>query len=162
MERCATWQGHRDLGESTDAAIDGNSSTMLSDNDVVAEREAEASALAGWLCGEERFKHVRLDLLGNTYAIVPDTDGDVIWTCLGGDAQGRLEIRIVSLCFPARCRVKAVGNEVEHDARKFLRVKLERTGGRIVMTDQNDVEPWLLRPRAMIGEVQRFFDGGVE
>jgi hypothetical protein len=49
-------QAYRELGELADPAIDGDRPAMLLRHDVVADREAEAGALAGRLGREERLE----------------------------------------------------------------------------------------------------------
>ena len=59
---------------------------MLLDDNVVAKREAESSAFAGRLGGEERIEHFRLHLVRNAGAVVADGDLDI-------DRRGRASKR---------------------------------------------------------------------
>ena len=59
-------------------------------------------------------------------------------------------------------RIKGVAEEVQQHAGKFLRVKVEAAGRRVIIPAQGDVEPGILGASAVISEVQRFVDRGVE
>src|ERR1700693_5311499 len=62
----------------TDPAVDLDRAAVLLGHDVVADREAEAGALAGRLGGKERLEQPVLDLGRNADAIVPRANLDDI------------------------------------------------------------------------------------
>ena len=59
-------------------------------------------------------------------------------------------------------RVKAVAEQVEEDAGDVLRHQLDRFQRRIEFLLQGDVEALIMGAGAVIGEVQRLLDQGVE
>jgi len=63
-------QSNRELGELADPAIDGDRAAVLLGHDVVADREAEPSPLAGWLGGEEGLHDLILNMIGDTGAVI--------------------------------------------------------------------------------------------
>jgi hypothetical protein len=54
-----------------DLAIDRDHAAMLLRDDVVGDRQTEASAFASWLGGEERLEQLVPEVGGNADAIVP-------------------------------------------------------------------------------------------
>src|SRR5262252_5504630 len=73
----ASWQPHGELGELADFAVNGDRAAMLQGYDLVADRQAEPSALAGRLGGEERLEQLLPVFRRNADAVVahPDLDG---------------------------------------------------------------------------------------
>jgi hypothetical protein len=65
-------------------------------DDVVADRQAEAGALAGWLGGEERLEKFVPDVCRDTGAVVPDADFDRIAGIAGSDLQRREESGVLA------------------------------------------------------------------
>jgi hypothetical protein len=63
-------QSAQGVGELARLRLDVNRSGMLLDNDVMADREAEASALASSLCRKERIEQLLPRFWGNACAIV--------------------------------------------------------------------------------------------
>src|SRR6266481_1403283 len=113
-------QADCELGELAEAAVDRDRAAMLLGYDVVADREAEASAFAGRLGGEEWLKELVLDLGCNAGAVVPHLHLDRIAEISRRHLQGRLELRVVSL-FPAfGGGVEAVADQVETDGGDVL------------------------------------------
>ena len=53
-------QGNNEFGEHIDLAFHRDPAAMLLRDDVVGDRQTEASALAGWLGGEERWNSLSL------------------------------------------------------------------------------------------------------
>src|SRR5439155_22118183 len=95
-------------------------------HDVVADREAEAGALAGRLCREERLKKLVSYLVGNAGAVVTNTDFDCIAEISCRYLQGRLERRIASLPLAFGGGVETVADQVETDAGDVLRDEFDR------------------------------------
>ena len=58
--------------------------------------------------------------------------------------------------------VEAVAEQVEEDARHLLRCHLDRREAGLEIALQGDVEVRVPRPRAVIGEVQRLINEGIE
>ena len=66
-----------------------NAAAVLLRHDVVADRQTEASALAGWLGGEERLEHLFPNLGGNADSIVAYPDLHSFTQIKGRDLQRR-------------------------------------------------------------------------
>jgi hypothetical protein len=118
---------------------------MLLRNDVVADREAKAGALAGRLGGEERLEQLVSDLRGDAGAIVANPDLDGIFGLAGRHGEDGTE-RPVAILFGALVGgVKAVAKEVEKDAGDLLRGQFDRFEARRVIAFEGDVEVLVLR-----------------
>src|SRR5437868_10742167 len=72
----ATRQAQDELGELPRLAVDRDRPAMLLRDDVVADREAEAGALAGWLGGEERLEQLVAVLGRDAGSVVAHLDLD--------------------------------------------------------------------------------------
>ena len=71
-------------------------------------------------------------------------------------------MRVAALALPLGGGVEAVAEQVEEDAGHLLRRHLDRREAGLVVALQGDVEALILRAGAVIGEVQRLIDQGVE
>src|SRR5262245_35174694 len=67
-----------ELGELPRLRVDVDRAAMLLHHDVVAQRKAQARALAGGLRGEEGREHLVLDLVRDADAVVADPDLDLV------------------------------------------------------------------------------------
>ena len=94
---------------------------MLLDDDIVAQRQAEASAFAGRLGGEEWIEHFFLHLGWDAGAIVANPDLHAVAETLGRCRKRRLVVVTLGLGLAFRRRVKAVGNQVEQHPGDLLR-----------------------------------------
>jgi len=135
---------------------------MLFDDDVVADRKAKTGAFAGRLRGEKRIENLLLHLGRNAGAVVPDPDLDLVAEVSGRGGHGRLKAVVALLAVALRCRIKAVGDEVEQDPRNLLREGVDRAGGWIERALQGDVEALLLGSRTVKGEVEAFLDQRID
>src|SRR5215469_14272953 len=87
---CLARQNDPEFGELARSRLDLNRPTMLRDNDVVTDRQAKASALAGWLGGEERIEHLLPDFGRNAGTIVAYPNLHSVAKVFGCRAQGLL------------------------------------------------------------------------
>src|SRR5262245_37484298 len=78
-----TRQNDPDLGELAGLCINLNCARMLLDDDVVADREAKAGALAGRLGGEKRVEHLFFHVRRNTGAVIANPDFHPVAKVLG-------------------------------------------------------------------------------
>ena len=69
-----TWQAYCEFGIGARLRYHFDAAAMLLYNDIVADRESEASSLAGWLCRKERIEHFSLDVVRDPGPIVTDAD----------------------------------------------------------------------------------------
>ena len=76
-------------------------------------------------------------------------------------AQGRFKAFAAGFLALGR-GIKAVRNQIEQDARDFLRVKIDHSGLGIEVALERDVEAGFFRPRAVIGEIEALLDDGVD
>ena len=81
--------------------------------------QAQAGALARFLCGEERLKNPGLDLLGDSASGVTDLDMDMVLIKIGGQRQ-KAAIRFHGM--------KAIENQIQYQLRK-----LDLVGGVITL-----------------------------
>src|SRR5271168_4109002 len=126
-----------EFGELAEIGVDVNGPAMLFNDDVVAQREPEASAFAGGLGGEERIEHLRFDLLRNAGAVVSDFDLDSFAEILRRGLEGRFK-RAVALRLALHRRVEPVGNQIEENAREFLRVDVNLANVGIEVLEKRD------------------------
>src|SRR5262249_47974936 len=76
-------QNNAEFGELARFGIDLDGAGMLFDNDIVAQRQAEPGAFAGWLGGEERIEHLLLHFRRNARAVVANPDFHAVAEPLG-------------------------------------------------------------------------------
>ena len=86
---------------------------MLLDNDVVAQRKAEARSFAGGLGRKERIEHLFLHFRRNTGTVVANPDFDAVAEALSHGSKLWLVVRSVAFRFALCRRVKAVRNQIE-------------------------------------------------
>src|SRR5207248_2024002 len=84
-------QPNDELGVLPILRLEDQLSLVSLDDDVVADRQAEAGAGAGGLGGEEGVEDLVADGLGDAVAVVADADLDALAEVLGADAQLRCE-----------------------------------------------------------------------
>src|SRR5262245_18120657 len=78
-------QHDHELGESSRLRLDRHLAAVQPDDDVVADREAEAGPLSGRLGREKRLEDLRADVVRDAVAVVADADLD------GAGQQARAE-----------------------------------------------------------------------
>ena len=83
-EHSRAWKDNLNFSELAGLRIDLNRPAMLLDDDVVANRQAEASPFSGGLRREERIEHLLLYVRRDTGAIVSNPDLDTIAKAFGG------------------------------------------------------------------------------
>src|SRR5882724_6304812 len=93
---------------------------MLLDDNVVAQRETKTRSFARGLRRKKWIEHLFLYLGRNASAIVPDPDLHAVAEGFSRDSKGGLITIAVSLAFTFRCRVEAVGNQVQKYPGDFL------------------------------------------
>src|SRR5580700_7769990 len=113
-------QVDREFGELADSAVDLDRAAMLLGDDVPADRQTEAGALAGRLGGEERLKQLVPDLGRNAGAVVADADFDRLAEIVRRRCQGRLELGVASLPLALGGGVEAIAEQIEADAGDVL------------------------------------------
>src|SRR6516162_11835300 len=104
---------------------------MLLDNDVVADRQAKARALASWLGGEEGIEHLFPDLRRNPNTIIAYPDLHAVAEAFGRGGDGRFKAVAAFLSLALSCRIEAVGDQVQQDARDFLGISVDLASGRV-------------------------------
>src|SRR5438132_14251024 len=90
-------QPDSEFSELPDPAIDCDRAAMLLGHDVIADREAEASSLAGRRGREEWLEQLVLDLRCDAGAVVADADFRCIAKIPRRDIQSGLQWRIAGL-----------------------------------------------------------------
>src|SRR6516165_9085253 len=118
-------------------------------HDVIADREAEASAFTSRFGREERLKKLRWD----TDAIVADSDFDHITEIARQHPQSRLEVRVASLPLAFGGRVKPIAEQVQTDTGNILGYEFDWGCPSGVIALQRDVEALILGAATVIGEI---------
>src|SRR5829696_5597905 len=98
---------------------------MLLDDDIMAEREPEASSFSRRLCGEERIEHLVLNLGRNAGAVVANPDLDFVAKVPRRREKDGL-IRGTRGLLPLHRRVEAIRDQIEEHPGDLLRQQLNR------------------------------------
>src|SRR5689334_25071054 len=85
-------QANRELGEFAEGTVDPDRTAMLLGDDIVADRQAETGAFAGWLGREERLEQFFALFGRNARAVVAHPDLDRVAEV----ARGHLQRRVIS------------------------------------------------------------------
>src|SRR5215469_6884104 len=135
---------------------------MLLGDDVVADRKAEAGALAGWLGREEWLKELVSQFRRDADAVVADADFNGVAEILRRYLQSGLELGVAPLPLALGGGIEAIAEQIEADAGDVLGGKFDRSNfvGKISL--QRDVEARILGAATVIGEVQGLLDQAVE
>jgi hypothetical protein len=141
------------FGEFAGLRIDLNRPTMLLDDDVVTDRQAQPSPFTGGLCRKERVEQLLLHLGRDAGAVVAYPDFDAVAEALGRGNQCGLVIAPIGFHFALGRGIEAVGDQVEQHPRDLLREQINLTGGGVKGPLQGDIKALLLRPRPVIGEL---------
>src|SRR5262249_50744010 len=94
---------------------------MLLDNDVMTDREAQSSPFSGRLGREERIENSFLHMGRNTAAVVANSDLHLVSKVFCRRQKCGFVSVVGGKSFAHRRSVKTVGDEVEKNARDFLR-----------------------------------------
>src|SRR5215813_3977722 len=136
---------------------------MLLDDDVMTDREAQSSPLSGGLGREERIENSLLHVGRNAAAVVANSDLHLVSKIFCRCQKCRFVAVVSGQSFTLCCGVETVGDEVEENARDFLRKNVNVARIWIEGLFQCDVESLpLFRPRAMIGKVKPLLDDSVD
>src|SRR5215204_514414 len=154
-------QNDSELGEFTRLCVDLDRAGMLFDDDVMAERKTAAGSLSCGLRCEERAEHLGLHLREHASAVVADPDLDAIAQVSGPRQEGRLVSTAVSFVLAFHRRIKAVRYEIEKHSGNLLREEIDVASSWIQRPLQGDIEPLLLGPCAVIGQIETFLDDGI-
>src|SRR5262252_11059216 len=108
----ASRQPHGELGELADFAVNGDGAAMLQGYDLIADRQAKPSALAGRLGGEERLEQLLPMFPGNADAVVAHPNLDGITHFTSRDLQDRT-VLAVALAAALVGGIEAIADEVQ-------------------------------------------------
>src|SRR3984885_13783270 len=135
---------------------------MLFGENFIADRQPESCALATRLCGEKRLEELVPDFGGNAASVVAHPHLDAFAKIARSHGQRRFELPVV--CFsPALVRgIESIAEEIEEHARDILRHKRDRRDILAVSPFYRHVEVLILSAGAVIGEIERLVDQGVE
>src|SRR5262245_57632474 len=92
---------------------------MLLNDYVVADREPEPGAFAGWLGGEERVEYFVPDLCRDAGAVVADSNLHLLAQATCGCRQSRLEA-VASLVPAPGCGIEPIRDQVQEHASDLL------------------------------------------
>src|SRR5262249_51627836 len=154
-------QPHCELGEVSDFAVDRGGAALLLRDDLVADRQPKAGALAGGLGREERLEQFLPVFRRNADAIVAHPDLDAFAELAGRDLEGRAETAI-ALAVTLVGGIEAIAYEVQEHANQLLGYDVHRCETAVEVALQHDIEALVLRTGTMIGEVHGFFDERVQ
>jgi hypothetical protein len=125
--------------------------------DVPADRQSEAGALAGRLGREKRLEQFVPEFGRDPGAVVAHPDFDFAAKIACRDLQHRTE-GVARLAPSLVGGIKSIAEQVQEDPRHVLRHQLDRSDLGIKLALQVDVEVLVLRAGAMVGEVERLLD----
>src|SRR3954447_9710790 len=150
----------RELGVGTRLALDRDRAAVLLGDYVVADRQTETGSFAGGLCREEGLEQLVLDLGRNASAVVAHRDLDRVIRLTRRHLQGRAEgaVAAVARALSHSGGVEAVAEQVEEEAGDLLRRHLDWRQAGLKIALPGDVEACVLRPSAVIGEIERLVD----
>src|SRR6476661_6291461 len=106
-------QNDLEFREVTRPRLDLYRPAMLLDDDVVTDGKTEPSSFPSRLGRKERVEQLFLNLRRNTGAVIAYPDFDLVTKVLGRRSQRRLVVASMSLRFALRCRIEAIGDQVE-------------------------------------------------
>ena len=135
---------------------------MLLRDDVIADRQAEAGALAGRLCREEWLEQLVFDVIRNAGAIVAHADLDRISDIAGRYFQRGFETEVHATPSTPAGRKEAIAEEVQEYSGYVLRADFDCCNPVSEIAVQCDVKALVLCAGAVIGEIQRLIDQCVE
>src|SRR5262245_49544085 len=155
-------QDNPDLSELTQLCIDFDSTSVLLDDDVVADREAKASTFSGRFGRKERVEHLFFHVRRHTGAVVADFDFDTIAKIFGRGREGRLVVATVSLCSAPGRSIEAIRNKIKKSSSNVLRKNVRPTGGWIKGLLDLDLKTQRLSPRSVPGKIKAFLNESVD
>src|SRR5260370_35441688 len=104
---------------------------MLFNDDIVAQRKAEAGSLASGFCRKERIEYLFLHLGRNAGTVVADSDFDAITEVLGCGSEGGLETASIRFRVALRRRVEALQDQIKQHTGNVLRENIGLASSRI-------------------------------
>ena len=113
---------------------------MLLHDDVVRHRETKAGSFTGWLRREERVEYLFLNFGRDAGAVVADANFDGGSEVLRRGPQGWLKAMFLLLRLAFGRGVDAIRDQIEQNARDFLRKDIDRTRVRIEVALHRNIE----------------------
>src|SRR5262245_60811760 len=135
---------------------------MLLHDNVVTDREPKPGSFSGRLRCEERVEHLFFYFRWNTGAVIPNPDFHTIAKASCRGHKGWFIAITISVGFTLCCRIKAVRDQVQKHPRDILRKYVGLASGRVERPRHGDVEALFLSACTVIGEIEAFFDQGVD
>jgi NHL repeat len=159
--RSRSRQNDPEFGELTGLRIDLYSPAVLLDDDVVTDGQAKPSSFTGGLRRKERAEQLLLHLGRNAGAVVAYPDFDAVAKILSRGRERGLTVASIRFSL-FRCRVKAVGDQVEQRPRNLLWEQIGLTGGRVKGPLQGDIEALLLGAGTVIGQIEALLHESID
>src|SRR5262245_50818914 len=107
-ELSGTRQNNSDFCELTRLCIDFDSTSVLLDDDVVADGEPQSCPFSSWLGRKERLEHLFFHVGRDAGAVVADSDLHTIAEAFGRGRESWLVVSPINLRRAPGCRVEAV------------------------------------------------------
>src|SRR5262249_4267532 len=155
-------QDNPDLSELTQLCIDFDSTSVLLDDDVVADREAKASTFSGRFGRKERVEHLFFHVRRHTGAVVANSDFHTIAKVFGRGRESRLVVATISLCFAPGRSIEAVCNQIKKSPPDVLRKNVCPAGRRIKGLLELDLKTLRLGPRSVPCEIKAFLNERID
>src|SRR5262245_37235951 len=133
---------------------------MLLHNDVVTDGEAEPGSFSGRLRCEEWVEDLFFYFRWDARAVIPNPDFHTVAKASCRSHQGWFIA--ISLGSTLCCRIKAIRDQVQKHPRDILRKYVGLPSGRVERPLHDDVEALFLSSCTVIGEIEAFFDQGVD
>src|SRR6516162_2993823 len=135
---------------------------MLLDDDVVADREAEASPFPSRLGRKEWFEHLFFHVRRYTRAVVANPDFHAIAKISSRGGKCRLVVATIGLCFAFGRSIETICNQIKKSPPDILRENVCPTGRRIKGLFELDLKTLRLSPRSMPSKIEAFLNESVD
>src|SRR5215831_1297648 len=135
---------------------------MLLDDDVVADREAEASPLPGRFGRKEWLEHLFFHVSRYAGAVVTDPDFHLIAKVSSRGGERRLVVAAIDLRSAFGCSIEAVCNEIKKSPPDVLRENVYPASRRIKGLFELDLKTLCLGPRSMPCKIEAFLNKRID
>src|SRR5262245_8420927 len=157
-----TRQHNPDLGELAGLCVNLNCARMLLDDDVMADGEAEASALSGRFGRKEWLKHLFFHVRRYASAVVTDPDFHTITKVSSRGCERRLVVAPIGFSSAPGRSIKAVCNQIKKSPPDVLRKNVCPTSRWIKGLLELDLKPLRLGPRSVPGKIEAFLNKRID
>src|SRR5258708_5969493 len=135
---------------------------MLLHHNVMANRQTQSGTFAGRFCREKWIEDFLSNFGPNSCAIITNANLDFVAKVLRFNYERWLEAGVENFTPSLGRGVKPIGDQVEENTRDILRIDIDLSSVLIKFTLQGDIEVGTLGPRAVVCQIERFVDHGID